>query len=143
LAVASDQFEYKLKNKYSCLTNTHNEFAAIDVPEEASQCMNKYYDYKIEKCLEEYEGQFPKNDEGTPWVGFYGHNSTYNTSDDSKGYEMRRKINRDVGFKPEATDSASAFNVYWTLYGNLAKSDLIIDEEKPQTLEFNNADASN
>jgi len=61
-SVVNEKFFYKLKNKYSCLTDTHNEFAEIEVPGEASQCLNKYYDYKIERCLEEYEAQFPAND---------------------------------------------------------------------------------
>ena len=50
-SVVDDNFFYKLKNKYSCLTATNNEFAQINVPDEVSECLNLYYDYKIENCL--------------------------------------------------------------------------------------------
>lgn len=58
LTVNDDNFFYKLKNKYSCLTDTHNEFPLIDVPDEPSECLNLYYDYKIETCLQNYEDKF-------------------------------------------------------------------------------------
>lgn len=83
--------------------------------------MNLYYDYKIEACLQEWEDKF--NDyQGVPQVGFYGHDSSYDTTDD---YALRKEIN--VGNKPDKEDAISSTNVYWTVFGNLAKS---LDEEE-------------
>ena len=54
-SVVDDHYFYKLKNKYSCLADTHNEFPMISVPDEVSECLNQYYDYKIETCLQDFE----------------------------------------------------------------------------------------
>lgn len=127
-SVVNDKFFYKLMNKYKCLTSNDNEFPQIDVPEEVSVCLNLYYDYKIETCLELYEDQF-KNNSGFAQVGFYGHDSSIDTTDD---YELRRNISRED--RPNNYDGVldlenpdSVNNIYWTKYGNLAISLLIPD----------------
>lgn len=88
-SVVDDNFFYKLKNKYECLTSNDNEFEKIDVPEAVSMCLNKYYDYTIETCLQDYEAQY--NDyQGTPQVGFYGHDLSVNTTNN---FILRKEIN--------------------------------------------------
>jgi hypothetical protein len=90
------------------LTATHNEFPLIDVPDEPSECLNLYYDYKIETCLQNYEDKFEAN------VGFYGHDASLNTTNN---YALRQSINKDN--KPDKNDATSSWNVYWKVYGNL------------------------
>lgn len=79
--MVNENFFYKLKNKYECLTSNDNEFEKIDVPEAVSVCLNKYYDYAIETCLQDYEAQY-KDFDGTSQVGFYGHIASVNTTND-------------------------------------------------------------
>jgi hypothetical protein len=61
-------------------------------------------------------------------VGFYGHDSSYDTTDD---YALRKEIN--IGNKPDKEDATSSTNVYWTKFGNLAKS---LDEEEILEVEI-------
>ena len=45
-------FYYPLKNKYTCLTTVNSDFLPVLVAQEVTDCINEYYDYPTERCLE-------------------------------------------------------------------------------------------
>ena len=50
-------FYYPLKNKYSCLTTPNTDFLPVLVAQGVTDCIDEYYDYPTERCLEQYEAQ--------------------------------------------------------------------------------------
>ena len=62
----SDKFFYKLKHKYECLSNPKSEFPTVSLPDEVYECLNIFYDYRVQVCLESYEEAY-----GSENIGFY------------------------------------------------------------------------
>lgn len=58
LEATSDKYRYPLQHKYECLADPRNSFPATELSAEVGICLNKYYDFQIERCLEAYELQF-------------------------------------------------------------------------------------
>ena len=51
LMVVSPDVHYPLRNQYECLSYHGNDFRSTQISDEASQCLNAFYDYNIEECL--------------------------------------------------------------------------------------------
>jgi hypothetical protein len=54
LRVTHESFYYPTKNKYQCLTAASNPFV-VAIDDEATKCLNRYFDYAVEECLLKYE----------------------------------------------------------------------------------------
>lgn len=94
----SAKFQYPLKNKYECLSAVSGPASNVTILEEASACLNEFFDYLVEKCLEKLEAEYNGN------IGFTGSPS------------------------PPGTEDPLAWkDVYFTTYGNTSLSQADID----------------
>lgn len=58
----NENYFYKLKHKYDCLTNANSPTQRAFVPSEVNDCLNLFFDYPVEQCLKSYEeSQGPSN----------------------------------------------------------------------------------
>lgn len=91
--VLSENFHYPLKNKYECLSAVSGPASNVTLLEEASACLNVFFDYLVEKCLEKMEADYNGN------IGFTGSLSP-----------------------PSSEDPLAWKDVYFTSYGNTSLS---------------------
>ena len=63
----SSKYNYRLKNKYECLTSSESDYPSVHVADEVYSCLNLYNDYSVEACLEKYEAIY-----GPTNIGFIG-----------------------------------------------------------------------
>jgi hypothetical protein len=61
------QFFYPLGNRYLCLADP-NSNGLVQLDEDATKCINLYYEYQVEQCLIEYEAKYG----GGIFIGFKG-----------------------------------------------------------------------
>ena len=63
----SPKYNYRLKNKYQCLSSSESDYASVHLADEVYSCLNLYNDYSVEACLENYEAIY-----GPTNIGFIG-----------------------------------------------------------------------
>ena len=63
----SPKYNYRLKNKYQCLSSSESDYASVYLADEVYSCLNLYNDYSVEACLENYEAIY-----GPTNIGFIG-----------------------------------------------------------------------
>lgn len=63
----SPKYNYRLKNKYECLTSSESQYPSVHVADDVYACLNLYNDYTVEACLEKYEAIY-----GPTNIGFIG-----------------------------------------------------------------------
>lgn len=47
-----------MKNKYECMVDSKNSFPIVSIPDQVSECLSLYFEFKLEECLKLYESRF-------------------------------------------------------------------------------------